>query len=369
MIPELALAAALLPAVTQEADWKIADPDYQWQFPQDHWAHSGYRTEWWYFTGHLESSEGRRFGYQFTFFKIGLLPNRPDGASQWNAANLVMGHASITDPESGQHRFSEVVHREVPFLAGFGTFPDTLLAWSQAPAGTDGRWELSFEESGFALDMRDDRRGFSLSLQTEPDKPRIFQGPNGFSRKGAGESAASQYYSYSRLKTAGTVTLDGVSYSVQGTSWMDKEFGSDQLDDEQVGWDWFSLQLDDRREVMLFSLRDEEGEIHSRAGTLVAADGSVQWFDPGNQWLRALSSWESEKSGVEYPSGWRIRLEEPGLSLELRPVMANQENRSSILPDMAYWEGAVDVFDDAGNTIGRGYVELTGYGDAMRPGI
>ena len=126
-------------------NWKQAQPDYAWSFPRDHWAHAGYKTEWWYFTGHLEGDDGRRFGYQFTFFRVGVLPTAPDTASAWTARDLIMGHAAISDLDGNDHRFSEVIYRAVPLLGGFGAWPDPLIAWSKSPAGTPGEWRLDVE--------------------------------------------------------------------------------------------------------------------------------------------------------------------------------------------------------------------------------
>ncbi|MGH9319637.1 MAG: lipocalin-like domain-containing protein, partial [Vicinamibacteria bacterium] len=184
----LLLVLLLLPA----EDWKVASPEYDWSFPRDHWAHEGYRTEWWYLTGHL----GERFAYQFTFFRIGVLRDPPELASGWAASGFVMGHAALTDLETGRHFFSEVLYREVPLLAHFNSFPEPRIGWSRAPAGTDGLWYLDWNGEGFDFAASDDSQGFSFQLTTRPEKPLVFQGPNGFSRKGKGEDAASHYYSF-----------------------------------------------------------------------------------------------------------------------------------------------------------------------------
>jgi len=185
-------AAAATPGDAEH--WLQARPDYAWSFPRDHWAHPGYRTEWWYFTGHLAEAgnPGRRFGYQFTFFRIGLLRERPPLTSAWAASDLVMGHAAVTDVGGQEHRFSEVLFRAAPLLGGFGALPDPRLAWSRAPAGTDGDWTLKWNGDGFDFEMRDAAARFALALETHAAKPLVLHGPNGLSRKGGGATAASQ---------------------------------------------------------------------------------------------------------------------------------------------------------------------------------
>lgn len=348
-------------------EWKAARPDYVWSFPQDHWARDGYKTEWWYFTGHLTSEDGRRFGYQFTFFRVGMLPQRPALASDWATGSLIMGHAAIGDRESQRHLFSEVIYRITPMLGGFGEYPETLIAWSRAPAGTDARWTLRWNGSGFDFTMTDSGQRIGFSLSTRPGKPMIFQGPNGFSRKGKAEAAASQYYSFTRLATTGEIRLDGERLAVAGRSWMDKEFGSNQLEAHQVGWDWFSLQLDDGREVMLYVLRDTAGAADYARGTMVSASGQARYLAPEAFSIRATETWESPETDAVYPSRWEVFLPAEDLRMSIRPVMADQENRSALIRSMFYWEGAVEITGRDGKRMGQGYVELVGYGTGSRP--
>ena len=269
----LLLALATVPGTLQD-EWLIALPDYSWSFPDDHWSREGYKTEWWYFTGHLDAENGpRRFGYQFTVFRVGVLPDLPQLETRWAARNVFMGHAAITDLETGRHVFSEVLYREVPMLAGFPTHPDTMIAWSMGAPGTEDRWTLAWNGTGFDFHMADRHEELALSLSTRAVSPPVLQGPNGYSRKGVGDSAASMYYSLTRMQTLGTVTLDGETELVSGTTWMDKEFGSNQLSDHQIGWDWFSLQLEDGRDLMLYTLRNADGVVDYQHATLVQPNG------------------------------------------------------------------------------------------------
>jgi len=358
-------AAAAQPAPGRAA-WLAARPDFSWRFPRDHWSHPGYRTEWWYFTGQLAgpADSVARFGYQFTIFRVGLLPDTPAWRSSWNATDLVMGHAAVTDVRTGRHVFTEVLYRAVPLLGAFGGPGDPLLAWSLAPPGTPARWTLAWNGAGFDIAMRDDQQAIAFALATRATKPLVFQGPNGYSRKGATGGAASQYYSFTRLATSGTLRVGADTVTVRGESWMDQEFGSNQLAGDQVGWDWFGLQLDDGRDLMLYVLRDSTGGASHAKGTLVAPDGRAQWLEAAEFSVTASARWRGP-TGTEYPARWRVRVPLAGLDLAVEPRLAAQENRSRLVPGLAYWEGAVDV-RAGGRRTGRGYVELTGYGARTR---
>lgn len=368
----VALAASLLLASAASLpEWQTAQPDYPWTFPQDHWAHPEYKTEWWYFTGHLHSTEdpNRRFGYQFTFFRIGLQTQPDSPQSGWAADDLIMGHAAISDLQENRHLFSETLYREVPFLGEFSLYPESLIAWSQAPAGTDQKWRLSWNGEAFDFQIQDDGLGIGFELSTRPLKGLVFQGPNGYSRKGHNLSAASQYYSFTRLATRGTLTLDNQNFPVQGESWMDKEFGSNQLAENQAGWDWFSLQLIGGRELMLYLLREPSGKTDFARGTWVSSSGTARYLEPEEWTLEVKSSWLSPESGARYPSGWIIRLPAEHLEMEITPELTDQENRSRLLKNLNYWEGAVSIRNRRGEKLGRGYVELTGYVKDSRPPI
>jgi predicted secreted hydrolase len=351
--------------------WRDARPDYRWSFPRDHWAHAGYRTEWWYFTGQLAApgDSAPRFGYQFTLFRVGVLPTAPPWASGWRASDVIMGHAAVTDLVSGRHTFSETLVRATPLLGGFGRPGDSLVAWSVAPPGTDGRWTLRWKDYRFAFAMRDARRGIALDLTAEPARPLTLQGPNGYSRKGAAPGNASQYYSFTRLATSGTVTADGRAVRVSGTSWMDQEFGSNQLDPAAAGWDWFSLQLGDGRDVMLYQLRDTTGAATWSAGTVIRPGAAPRYLTAADYQVRATAHWTSGASGARYPARWTVTIPSERLVLTVEPLLADQENRSAIATRLFYWEGAVRVRNAAGRTVGRGYVELTGYGTSIVPAI
>jgi predicted secreted hydrolase len=351
--------------------WRAADPAYAWSFPRDHWARPGYRTEWWYLTGHLLAPEepARRFGFQFTLFRVGLLADRPPGSSAWHAANLIMGHAAVSDLAGGRHRFSELLYRDMPLLGAFGRYPEPRIAWSRGPAGTPETWTLDWNGAAFDLAVADRAQAMAFRLTTRPGKPLVFQGPNGFSRKGQDPTAASHYYSFTRLLTEGTLALDGRTWAVRGESWMDREIGSSQLGSQQVGWDWWSLQLADGRELMLYHLRDRSGAVDFARGTLISPGGVPRYLEPGEWRVRATETWTSAATGARYPSRWIVEMPGEGLWLEVVPELSDQENRSRLVRDLRYWEGAVSARGRDGAVLGRGYVELVGYGSGRRPAI
>jgi predicted secreted hydrolase len=351
--------------------WKIARPGYAWSFPRDHWAHRGYHMEWWYFTGHIEAVDepDRLFGYQFTVFRIGLMPERPALAAERASTDLLMGHAGISDLSTKEHRFGDLIYRENPMLCQFRDPPDEIIAWSLAPHGTNGCWLLRWNGGGFDFEMKDDEHAMAFCLSTQPSKPLVLQGSKGYIRKGGGRTAASQYYSFTRLMTKGTLTIDGATRRVRGTSWMDKEFGSSQLTEQQVGWDWFSLQLDDGRDLMFYLLRRKDGTANYRNGTLVTADGRAHYLKTSEWSVCSTDSWMSPSTKAIYPMRWTVDLPAEGFCLEVVPEFPDQENLSCIESIPSYWEGAVRVLSSDGKRMGRGYVELTGYGENSRPAM
>jgi predicted secreted hydrolase len=380
------LAATVVPSARSAAGddvWKKAEPGYEWSFPEDHWAHPDYKTEWWYFTGHLAEAGAAepRYGFQFTFFRIGLTPEVPPHASAWTASDLIMGHASVTDVETGAHLFSEVLYRASSLLGGFGVYPDSVLAWSRAPAGTEGRWSVVWTGDGFRIVAEDARRGLGFDLEATPTKALIFQGPGGYSRKSDDESgAASLYYSHTRMSVTGSVDGGAGLRSVTGQCWMDREIFTNTLAPGQVGWDWLSLQLDDGRELMLYRLRKADGGIDYGLGTLVTAEGDVLRLGLDDWTWTPGQIWRSPRTGAEYPVRWRLTVPAAGIDVTLKARVDAQENISSH-SGVRYWEGAVIALpfaEEAGDgraapverrPRGYGYVELTGYGKGNRPPI
>ena len=345
--------------------WTRARPGYPWEFPRDHAAHRAYAIEWWYLTGILRAQDapGRTFGYQLTIFRIGLRPERTALASAWATDTLLLGHAAVTDVAADDHRFADVLHREVPLLARFGVPGDPVLAWCRAPAGTDGAWSILWNGDGFDAAAVDDRRRLAFDLRTRPEKPLVLHGERGFSAKSADARSASLYYSYTRLATEGTLTLDGRRYRVRGASWMDKEFSTSSLGPEQAGWDWLALRLSDGRDLMLYVMRRKDGSTDLAQASLVSPRGEVRAL-PSSAWsLRATTRWQA------YPSRFQLDVPGEGIHVAVVPLVLDQENRGTLPGAPDYWEGAVRVEDAEGRAVGEGYVELTGYGEGNRPPV
>lgn len=333
-------------------------------FPRDHGPHPGFRTEWWYFTGNLSAREGsgaqgRRFGFQLTFFRSQLVPDPPERASPWAADTVYMAHFALTDVDGGRFHAFERFARGAAGLAGARA--DPFRVWLED-------WEAAAAGGGIPpLTLRAREAGIALELELAPGKPPVLHGEEGLSQKGPEPGDASYYYSLTRLPVRGRLTVEDGTFPVAGLAWMDREWSTSSLAPGQVGWDWLSLQLDDGREVMLYQLRREDGSADPRsAGTLVAADGSSRHLDLGERVLQVLERWQSPASGILYPARWRLTLPGEGLDLWIEPVLANQELDLTF----RYWEGAVTVAGEAGGrpVRGRGYVELTGYGATEPPG-
>lgn len=354
-------------AVRADGPWRHAEPGHAWSFPDDHHAMPEYRNEWWYVTGQLTAAGAAAptHGFQVTLFRLGLMPDLPAWDSDWTARDLVLGHAAVTDLRTGEHVFREVLTRPGPGRGGFGAPGDSVLAWCRAPAGTAGRWSVRLDgDDGFAVTAADAAAGLLVDLTLRPERPRVFQGPGGFSAKDPEADAGSLYYSYTRLAARGAVAAGGDTLPVSGRAWLDREVFTSQLADRHAGWDWLSLQLADGRDLMVFTLRDGTGAVDVARATLVGADGEVRWLDAPPDVLTPRRWWSSPRSQARYPVAWRLRLPAADLDLELRALVDDQENAGP-RTGIVYWEGAVIAGDDAG----RGYVEMTGYGPAGRPAL
>ena len=200
--------------------------------------------------------------------------------------------------------------------------------------------------------------GIALRLEISPLKPVVLNGEQGLSRKSAEPGNASYYYSITRLRAEGTLRLSGEDIPVAGTAWLDREWSTSMLAPYQAGWDWFSLQLADGSDLMYFQLRHQDGSTDpTSSGSLVSPEGTVMRLAREDVEVEVLDTWDSPAGG-RYPARWRLSIKPDGRTLEIRPVLADQELRH----DARYWEGAVDITDGkTGKPVGRGYVELTGY--------
>ncbi|GAB5518988.1 MAG: lipocalin-like domain-containing protein [Rhodothermales bacterium] len=330
-------------------------------FPEDHGAHPDFKLEWWYLTGNLATADGRRFGYQFTIFRNALAPPPETSAvdtTDWTTRQLYFAHLAVTDVASGEFYAFERFSRGASGLAGAQAEPFHVWieGWSITQDGADFMpLRVTATEGDVAIDF--------LLTQT---KPTVLQGEAGLSQKGEGVGNASYYYSMTRLATEGTIRIGDQTYDIDGQSWMDREWSTSMLSGTQEGWDWFSVQLDDGRDLMYFQLRESDPNVipytHS---VLIAPDGSKQ--DLGPVTLTVIDTWTSPESGIAYPSGWTLDAPDQNLALTITPLIPNQELDVVV----QYWEGAVRIGGtSAGQPIGGyGYVEMTGYGGTPMFGI
>jgi predicted secreted hydrolase len=334
-------------------------PGYAYQFPKDFNSHDDFRVEWWYYTGNLEEIEtARPFGYQLTFFRVtlnneGANPNQ----SQWKLGHVYFAHMTLTDIDGEKFYYFERINRKG--VGNAGADADRLMVWNED-------WFL--EGKGKVHSLKAMESGTGIELQLVPEKKLVIHGNNGISKKGSEKGNASHYFSYTRMKTTGQIFVKGKAYNVIGSSWMDHEYSSNQLNDELVGWDWFSLKLDDKTELMLYLLRRKTGGVDSfSSGTFIAADGSSRHIKQEEFIVRPLSYWTSKKSGIVYPASWELKLPNFGIKLTLSPDLNEQELYDLRSISASYWEGSVSVEGTIrGDSIkGKGYVELVGYGKPL----
>jgi len=353
----LVVALALALSATA-ADWRPALPGWRYEFPRDHHLHPDFKTEWWYFTGRLTDEKGGVFGYQLTFFRQGLRPpgSRGGTTSRFVVDDLKFAHFAISDVRRQQFHFQQKLDRGVFGEAGFSSTTDRL-AWI-------GDWSLDLTPDGsFTLQAKDGAT--ALQLHLESTKPFAIHGENGASQKAEGPGHASHYFSATRLVTGGTLTLDGKTLSVRGESWLDREWASNQLTANQVGWNWFSLQCDDGTELMLYQMRTKDGGLDpNSSGTFIARDGTTQHLSREDYQLTPTKFWTSKASQARYPIAWQFTV--PKLNIQCN-ITTPLESQELVLNPIAYWEGLVDLQGThEGTTIhGHGYMELTGYAGVL----
>ncbi|HTW38248.1 MAG TPA: lipocalin-like domain-containing protein [Steroidobacteraceae bacterium] len=339
----------------------------RFEFPQDAGPHPQFRHEWWYLTGHLRATDGARFGFELTFFRVALAPP-PSAASvhygaaleasgsRWRTNQIYVAHFAVTDVAGQLFHSTARYARDALGLAGARADPFCVWLgdWSLGATGGDEEWSLRAGDASYGLMLR-------LHALGAP----VLNGDRGLSVKSDVPGSASYYYSIPRLEVEGTLTRAGSALPVSGLAWLDREWGSGSLGPREQGWDWFALQFANGSTLMFYSLRDEHGapDPHS-AGTWVGADGAVRPLSSGDVRIDVESHWSSP-TGDRYPSRWRVRVSSLGVDAELTPLLADQELDTA----PRYWEGDVSVASHAsGRSLGQGYVELVGYGPAVPRG-
>lgn len=338
-----------------EKTFEEVSPGRILSFPKDHGKHPESQTEWWYFTGNLNSKDDR-WGFQLTFFRRSMFKEKAFKDSAWGIRDVYPAHFAITNVKDSLFFHSEIMSREGPGLA-FSKDDDLHVTVKNWRAYRDGHNIRLHAVEG----------PYSIDLTLKPSKPVVLHGDNGFSRKGKDAGQASYYYSFTRMEAVGTLTFDGKSHEVNGLVWMDHEFGSSILSGDQAGWDWFSIQLDDNTELMVFSLRDRKGFFEKPFGTFVQADGKALELSEKGIRIIPLGSWASPRTKTKYPAGWKIIVQDEEIELSVRPVISDQELSTGESTQVVYWEGAIDVTGNrkGQRVTGRGYVELVGYAHSM----
>ena len=341
------------PLAAGAPEFDIPRPGRVFQFPRDHGAHPRYKTEWWYYTGHLRAKDGESFGYQLTFFRAGVKKPDTQARSAWALHTVYFAHLALSDITHRNFIFREKAGRGALGLAGAAE--GRLRVWIDS-------WSAEVEGDAHHLKAQDE--GLGLDLFCTPLKPPVLHGEGGFSRKAVQNDAASYYYSLTRLDTRGRLTLGARTLEVTGSSWMDHEFFTHTLAPEQAGWDWFALQLDDGWEVMLYLLRHQDGSVdQASSGTLIDPQGQARPLKLADFQLAPTGAWKSPHSRAVYPAGWRLDIPGAGYSLTLTPTLADQEIRAGEAAAITYWEGQIQIQGQRyqQRVSGHGYAELTGY--------
>jgi predicted secreted hydrolase len=359
---------ALLGSAAHHA-WAL--PERRLVFPRDHGAHPDFRTEWWYITGHAKNTAGREFGFQVTFFR-----SRVEAAqsmqSKFAAKQLIFAHCAITDVQGKKLWHDQRIARE-----GFGIAQASL-------DNTDlklGNWSLKRttqitsasrdgdEAQTIRYQARIQAKDFAFDLSFSPTQAVLLQGNQGLSRKGPDEKQASYYYSIPQLQAGGTITLQGNTFAIQGTAWLDHEWSQELLHPEAVGWDWIGMNLFDGSALTAFQLRRKDGSPLWTGGSFrsaVDASGAAntRTNPPDEVQFQALAYWTSPSTGARYPIQWQVR--SAGQSYTVKALISNQELDSRSSTGAVYWEGLSELLDNQGRPIGRGYLEMTGYAAALR---
>lgn len=347
----LAICCLCLAAPAAAQDYAEVVKGHALEFPRDHGAHPAYRTEWWYATGWLKTASGRDLGFQVTFFRVRTRLG-DDNPSRFAPRQILFAHAALADAATGK-----LLHGERSARAGFDL--------ADAKQGTtDVRIDdWSLKRVGKAYRARIPAGDFTLDLTLAPTQPVLLQGEGGFSQKAADARHASYYYSQPQLAVSGSVERGGVHETVNGTAWLDHEWSSAYLPQRAVGWDWTGLNLDDGSALMAFRMRDDNGATLWTGGTLRRKDGSQRRLGVNDIGFTATRHWRSPRTGIDYPVGMTLRA--GTLELELRALFDDQELDARASTATVYWEGAVRAMA-SGREVGRGYLELTGYGNKLR---
>jgi len=349
----LVLLAMGLYCMTAAADTSYAPvtAGHPLRFPEDLGSHAQFRTEWWYVTGWLATGSGESLGFQITFFRT-----KPDidadNPSDFTPRQIIVAHCALSDPKRGTLWQDQRIRRAALGLAG--AMEGDTHVWID-------RWSLTRTAQTYIAKIA--AEDFSLDLALSATQAVLINGEDGFSRKGPEERSASYYYSLPHMRVTGSVSRKGRLSRVTGEAWFDHEWSSEYLDAQAVGWDWVGINLQDGGALMAFQIRGLDGKPRWAGGTIRGGDGISQILKPEDVEFRAGRHWRSPRTGIDYPVGWTIRT--GARNLELQPLLDDQENDTRLSTGAIYWEGAVRAYEQ-NQLVGRGYLELTGYGERLR---
>lgn len=320
------------------------------KLPHDNRAHYQYQMEWWYYTGHLTGDDGSRYGFEVTFFKRIMNEDRAPFYLCWMPAYWIkdvgmIGHFAVTDIGRKKFSFDHITNIFSHWKADPEKYHLEINGWAAKDVGGSHHIQARME-------------GYDLDLKLVPDKPPVLHGPGGIVAKG--DCNANYYYSYTRLAAEGAMVINGARKKVAGTAWMDHEYGTMKLVRTQKGWDWFSIQLDDNTEIMLYIIKNKNNTVSESGGTYVSADGKTRWLQLSDMDIKVTDRWHSKKTETTYPSQWEINIRPLDITIRVAPMVPHQE---LIFDPITYWEGAVTVegLSSGKKVRGRGYVELVGY--------
>jgi predicted secreted hydrolase len=342
---------AMAAASAAESPYPEVTADHALSFPADFGSHPQFRTEWWYVTGWLRTDGGEALGFQLTFFRA-----RPDidegNPSSFTPRQLLIAHCAISDPKRGRLWQDQRIRRAGLGLAEAAT-GDTHV-WMD-------RWSLERVAGAYLAKIEAD--SFSMDLQLTPTQAILLNGHAGVSQKGPAPQQASYYYSLPHVRVAGSISREGRADAVTGEAWFDHEWSSDYLDSQSAGWDWIGINLDDGAALMAFRIRGLKGEARWAGGTLRSRDGHIDVLEPRDIAFAFSREWRSPRTGIAFPVQWHVHA--GAREIDLVPLLDDQENDTRLSTGAIYWEGAVQALEQ-GRPVGRGYLELTGYGDRLQ---
>ena len=320
-------------------------------FPRDRGSHPDFKTEWWYITGHCTSGT-RTFGFQLTFFRS-RVDSTQSMTSKFAAKQLLFAHAAVTDVDGKKLWHDQRIARD-GFGVAFASETDMAVKLRD--------WSLQAQGNRYTAELP--ANDFGLKLQFNETQNVLLQGQQGLSRKGPEEKQASYYYSQPQLAATGSLRVQGKTFDVTGTAWLDHEWSQELLAPGAVGWDWMGMNLLDGSALTAFRLRDKAGNALWDGGSFRSANKDLYIFSRGEVIFKPTRFWKSPLTQTSYPVEWIVRT--PADFFTVKAVIDNQELDSRQSTGAIYWEGLSELIDSNGKRVGSGYLEMTGYAAPLR---